>query len=56
MSHKIELPPDWTVMESYLVGYNFYYKGELVLQHPEDSDVIRRVIQSINARYTEESK
>ena len=55
MKAKIELPPNWTVKHDTYVGYNFYYKDKLILQHPDDNDGIRKIIHSINAHYTEES-
>ena len=53
MSHNIELPLNWTVKHDTYVGYNFYYKDTLIIQHPYDDDGIRKIIHSINAHYKE---
>ncbi len=47
----IELPEGWAVRENRLVGFDFLKNGELIFQHPYDSDVARKL-----AWYHEASK
>lgn len=40
----IELPDGWEVRENRTVGFDFLKNGELIFQHPCDSDVARKLV------------